>query len=169
MWPFIIVTAAQKGACPCCRPRPTWVPDYRGFGGLHLPRSGSCSPHLLIKRGHTACSLRSNTCIFFLLEHLTPKGTRRRAFSKIQVWEAASSLSLEHLQTEVGRHVWSSSELGSEEGSPAWKTGPPEVETRALPCSPTPVWVAAQLSSAGTESLQQLGCHYLLSRRFLWL
>lgn len=99
--PVLIVPAAQVGACPCCLGEAHLGTRLQGFwwpsslqGWEHL---SSNSPYLLIKRAHTACSLRSNTCVFFLLEHLTPRGNCRNAVSKIQ------RLSLEDLQTELGR------------------------------------------------------------------
>lgn len=104
MLPVLIVPAASVGASPCClweaRLGFWWPSSLQGW-----ERLSSSSPYLLIKRGHTACSLRSNTCIFFLLEHLTPRGNWRRAVSKIQVWEVASRLSLEYLQTELGKFL----------------------------------------------------------------
>lgn len=173
--PVLAVTAAQVGACPWCLWEARLGTRLQGFGWPSSlqgwERLSSNFPCLLIKRGHTACSLRSSTCIFFLLEHLTPRGNCRRAISKIRVWEAsfepfsggsvdrAGQVFLAWLRAGLrGQGV---TRLDNQPHS-QWDLGPALLPP-SLPCG------CAALISRHRESHQQWGHHYLLLQRSSWL
>lgn len=78
---------------------------------------------------------------------------QKSLLAKSKFQKADSGVFGEHLQTEVGRGFWSTSERGWEEGSSIPKTGAqPSIRDVGPALLPPPCPVAAQLSSAGAES-----------------